>query len=208
MSLISFYCFIYRDRTILLLSLYTRDLTYLRDEESSSMIDMWPEMLLEYHFEGVRIFLSYRVDHSLVLEEIHTAGRVYHLTSYLQCYDRSIEELLLESSDGFYIFYMPVLRRISTLKEGPFTTTRSVEEDTIECLWSLAEVLPWIESDSYICASHAIEILQKLRDTLSGRLICDDEWIRIHLTELCRLATGTCCHIEYDEIRTNILSFR
>ena len=80
------------------------------------MIDVWPEMFLEYHFEGVRIFLSYRIDHSLVLDEIHTASRVDHLTSYFQCYDRSIEELLLETGNFFNIFYMPVLCRVSTLK--------------------------------------------------------------------------------------------
>ena len=70
---------------------------------------------------------------------------------------------------------MPVFRRIRSLIECPFSATWSIEKDTIESLRGRAKILSRIECDSYIRTSHAVEILQKLGDSLTSWLIGYDK---------------------------------
>lgn len=116
MSLICFYFFIRIDTSFFSCYFYRDILPYLCYEESSRAVDMWPEMFLIGDLECPRIFRSDTLEYSLILDEIHTAGRVDHFSSDLKCDDRSIDELLLESSDSLDIFYMPVFGRVSSLK--------------------------------------------------------------------------------------------
>ncbi len=161
------------------------------------MIDMWPEAFLVGNLKSMGIFTHYGVDDSFVFEEIQTACRIEHLSSYFQSYYGSIEEFFLETCDSFYIFYMPVFCRVSTFIESSFTTTRSIEKDAVEYFRSMSEVLSRIQGDSDICTAHAIEILEKLWDAFTSRLVGDDEAIWIVLCELCGLTSWTRRHIEY-----------
>jgi hypothetical protein len=115
-SFICFYSVVGIYISLFLVCFYAQELLDLRYEKSSRTIDMWPEMFLVANLECIWIFRCDTFEDSLILDEIHTAGRVDHLSSYFQCDDRSIDELLLESRYGFYIFDMPVFGRISTLK--------------------------------------------------------------------------------------------
>ena len=163
------------------------------------MVDMRPEALLRNDFESAGIFLVYTFEDSFILEKIHTTGRVYHLSSYFQCDYSCIDKFFLKSRDSFYIFYMPVLRRVSTLIESSFATTRSIQKDTIEYFWCFTEILSRVERHSYIYTTHTIEILKKLWYSFSGGFISDDKSIGIHFCKLCSLSSRTRCHIEYNE---------
>jgi hypothetical protein len=92
---------------------------------------------------------------------------------------------------------MPVLRRISPFIECTLTTTGCIEEDTVENFGSMSEILSWIEGHSDIRTTHTIEVLEELGDTFSRGFIRDDEALRIVLTQLRRLASGTRGHIKY-----------
>ena len=164
------------------------------------MIDVGPEVFLTYDLKCTRIFRHDCFEDSFILEEIHTAGRVDHLSSYFQGYYACIEEFLLEACYGFYIFDMPVLGRVGSLIESAFSTTRSIEKDTIKYFWRMSEILPRIERDSDIHASHAIEILEELRYPLTSWFIRDDKGVWIHFCQLSRLSTRACSHIEYEKI--------
>lgn len=206
MSFIGFYFCIYMRISCTFFSAYTLYFSDFCDKKSPSTVYMRPEMFLIYDLERSRIFRWYRFEDSFVFYEIHTTGRVDHFSTDFQSDDSGIEEFFLEASDCFYIFYMPVLCRISAFIESTLATTRCIEEDTIEGLWCMPEVLSRIESHSDIRTSHAVEILEELGYALASGLIRDDEAFRIGLTQLGRLPARTRCHIEYDEIIWNTWS--
>lgn len=139
------------------------------------MINMWPKTFLENDLESAWIFLCYAFEYSFIFEEIHTTGRVYHFSSDFECDYGCMDQFFLESRYCFYIFDMPMFGRIGPLVESPFTTTGSIEQDTIESLWSFGEVLAWVECHSDIRTSHTIEVLEELGDTFTGGLIGDDK---------------------------------
>jgi hypothetical protein len=83
---------------------YRSEFLYFADEESSCLIDMWPESLLEDDFEASWIFRCDCLDDSFVLESIHRTSGVEHLTSDLEGSEPTFEELCLDFGDIFYIF--------------------------------------------------------------------------------------------------------
>ena len=136
---------------------------------------MWPIFLLGENLKGSWIFLHHCIHHSFVLEEIERTSGVYHLTTYLQCMERSIEKAFLESCDLLDVLQVPVFHCISTLIEGSFSTTWRIEKDAIESFREIFPVLSRIESNSYIWCMHTLKVLEELGDTFTSRFIRDDE---------------------------------
>ena len=120
---------------------------------------MRPEFFLENDLECISILSIHSIEYSLILDQIERTGRIYHLTSDLQCMEGGIEELGLESGNFFDIFQMPVSYCVSPFEQGSLTTTRSIEEYSVEYLIMMTIELSWIEGDPDITTSHAFQIL-------------------------------------------------
>lgn len=161
---------------------------------------MGPEFFLIENLKTPIVFLHTMSDHMLIFDEIESTGRIYHLSASLECVHSRIEQAFLEMSNLLDILDMPVLHRFSTLEEGSFAATWSIEKNPVKCFWVVFPLLPWIESDGNIWGLHPFEILEKLWYTFPRWLIGNNKSIREIFSKLGGFSAGAGCHIEDEEI--------